>query len=316
MKKRVFLVCIVFLFFSVFVLGEESSNDRTIGIIGCTDFDPDFSEAEQDVHFAKVGNCLLPDKREFCASNDNLQNVFTTPNACSLGLSTLPLRGGTDPNLANICCPLEQYTCSDDASPGEFLCVSRTTICIDYDDEAECLVNQCYWDNTTSECFSPGNSCDSYSSQAACESDFQGLAFSDANCRADEYEGAGVYLTVPRESCECVWDATFGCGVRYNATNVYGSDTSKHSLCTFFTEVDDCIDGFENYRHIAIYDENNILVSGLLSADVGCANRTGKRRCGEAIIKVPFFNFINIIFVILIIALIYFSLTKFSVLKK
>ena len=315
MKKGVLLVFLVFLLCSVFVLAQGSSNNRTIGIIGCTDFDPNLSEQDQDVHFAKVGECLLPDKREFCASNDNLQNVFTTPNACSLGLPVLPQRGG-DPDLANICCPLDLYTCDDDAVAGEFLCVSRTTICTDYVSEAECIANQCPWDNVTGTCMNPGNSCDSYGSEAACESDFQNLAFSDANCRSDEYEGAGVYLSVPRESCECVWDATMGCGVRYNATNVYGSDTSKHSLCTFFTEVDECIDGFENYRHIAIYDESTILVSGLLPADVGCADRTGKRRCGEAIIKVPFFSFMNIVFVVLMISLIYFSLTKFSVLKK
>ncbi|NQU31751.1 MAG: hypothetical protein HQ521_00815, partial [Bacteroidetes bacterium] len=75
-------------------------------------------------------------------------------------------------------------------------------------------------------------------------------------------------------------------------------------------------DGFENYRHIAIYDPNSMPVSGLLPADVGCANRTGKRRCGEAIVKVPFFNFVNVIFVILMIGLTYIALTKFSVSKK
>jgi len=270
-----------------------------VEIVGCND---------TLEHFAQIYDCL---GNAYCASQDNLLDSFAVAGACARMQPFVP------ENPGDICCDLIENKCEDNGDG--FLCVPRVKDCSLYTEEGEdvCEVNQCYWDEMNGVCVSFSRGCYDYTDSTDCTDDVQNVAKEDPNCKYGEYQLGGNPYVVSRDTCNCVWvDTGVGaCSLRYNVTMGYG-DGSDHSLCSYLLNVTEYCEegdiGFEKYIYEATYNENSMPVSGLNPSDVACADRAGQRRCGVPVVKVPFFDFTNLILVVLCIFMIYCFRSKFN----
>ena len=331
MKKEGLLVVVLLLFSVSVFAGTSSDTDTELGIDGCTDYNEDIPLDEQVVNFARVGECI-PDANAFCAAQNTPLDSFSVPNACSMGN---PYGSGYS---GDVCCGGigGDYGCVVDNRNGAdaYYCVAALGNCEDFGTERLCLndgatfdpnganVGQCYWDENRRVCIPFSRGCYDYEDSADCDDDVQGVSVEDPNCKYGEFKVGGIPYVVSRDTCKCVWDDPDGilgngdesCGLRYNITTSYG-DGSRYSLCTFIHNIiEGCEEGdigFEKYIYISDYDESTMPVDGLLSSDVGCADRTGQRRCDVPIVKVPFFSFVNVLLVVLCVFMVYCLRTKF-----
>jgi hypothetical protein len=310
-KVGVVIFVLVFMFVASFVSSQVVSNDdRDISILGCSDGDSAVG----------IGECL--NGEFYCQADDTLFGVFdvagATPNACA-GFQT------GEPK--KICCPAGgQYSCTENAD-GDRFCIPTTKDCDEFTSKDECMnyagtgnAGQCYWDENAETkagedldedgdmdglCLPYSRGCYDYN-EADCIADPQDVAENDPNCKYGESVSGGVSYVVSQDTCKCVWDESEeSCGLTFNVTSVYGT-TFDWSLCNFVLKITEpCKDGFEKYAYEAKYDDTMGLTGSVLPGDVGCGTRSGTRRCGESVVKVPFFDFVNFLAVVFILLSVY-----------
>jgi len=335
-KSVIFAVILLLSFVVVFADDYTSDADSYFSAEGCQ-----VDEGGTSLLKGGLGSCM--ENRYFCKSDNNPQSVFDVPDACTKG--TAYVDGVDTPR--DICCSGSQgYKCVyledyDAAEPYDFFveedflagyyCVASLRDCSSFDNSDECEnynpkdgnAGQCFWDSngevggdidgdgdTDGLCVPNNMGCYDYKTDSDCIGDAQNLSQNDVNCNAGGYSSGGVQYNVNQESCECVWDDGV-CGLRYNVTDPYGPGKS---LCTFTLKENSegCVDGFQDYLYVAHYDDS-VSAGGLgniLPGNVACANRSGTKRCGEEIVKVPFFDFMNFLLVIVVLSGVYFFRNK------
>jgi hypothetical protein len=144
------------------------------------------------------------------------------------------------------------------------------------------------------------------------------VSIQDPNCRYGSSTSGGIEYVIPRDSCQCFWDSSANsgagaCGLNYSVVPGVGNDPFNFATCQFVFSSGECVDGFEDYSYTATFD--NRTLDDLLPGDARCLDRSGRRRCGEPIVKVPFFDGTNIIAIIILIVLFYVLAKKFGTKK-
>ncbi|MBU0471591.1 MAG: hypothetical protein KKF65_03135, partial [Nanoarchaeota archaeon] len=184
----------------------------------------------------------------------------------------------------------------------------------------------CVWLNDTDvpldenkgRCVSRSMTCYEYG-EADCELDPLNVSRADPNCMSAEVMSVGEVFVISEESCRCYWDngGTPGvttddsCGLTYNITSAYGNNLA--GLCNYTLHSDGCgSDGFEQYKYNSSFINQNSI--DLIRGDARCVDRSGTRRCGQPVVKIPFFDNINYLIVLFLISIFYlcnFYITKF-----
>jgi len=314
MKKGGVILFVFLIFFVSLVVAESSENEMQIRILGCSD----------GVNFASPGQCV--GSTGWCSDFNVILDSFDVPNACSRGVSPSEVVGGT-PKPYQVCCPTKTHECISNNTDGvtsgtamvnnvgdAFFCVPATKDCSEYPDKETCIEDhygQCAWNGTA--CIPRSNSCYEYTDENSCNEDELNVSRFDPNCRYGETESSGIPYIISQESCKCFWNSTTSsCGLRYNITPSFG-DGMSYSLCEYVFELTEgCSDGFETYTYKANYGGGTYGASNPVAAgDARCTDRTGRRRCGVPIVKVPFFSFFNVMMVLFLLSIFYVIKIKF-----
>ncbi|MGK0208861.1 MAG: hypothetical protein ACI83O_000120 [Patescibacteria group bacterium] len=292
------IVLLVFLCMSVFVVGQ-SSTEVDIYLEGCAE---SFGGV---IKYAELGKCL--EKRYYCNLDGVFEDVYEVANACSMQ-DTSPSDGSTE-FARGTCCDIGGAGSGQclfledvDATNGEGnYCVSATENCEDFDgDEDACVAHentgQCYWDDPS--CVPRVTECSDYISGSDCDGDVQDISEDDPGCQEIQTVTGGVSIILKKSSCSCNWNTSVSgtkkCTLNQTAVTDDGSGNGGVPLgvCSrslVLTETcDEGTGGFESYTREASYAAES---GTTISAEaVGCVDTTGSRRCGEPVVKVPFFG--------------------------
>ena len=300
-----FLSVLIIFCYSSLVTSQESGSEVLIEIEGCTKV---FRDGTQ--RYVRIGECLIQDNSAYyCKSHDLLLHTGEVANSCSFGVGP----GPDDVYYPHFpCCPSGTHSCVADV--GGYFCRAATIDCSELDEEA-CILDsgRCEWDDDNG-CSHRIGSCYGYKNQPDCDSDGSNVAQNDPNCRYGEVQSYGFTYAVEQSSCRCVWvDEENKCGLTYNITSSFGilSDVAN---CTFvLREGEECIDGFKDYEYVPTFSDNSL---NLLQGDARCIARSGRKICGEPVVRVYSFGFLNFLVVSLMLFFLYLYQNKFNKKKR
>jgi len=233
---------------------------------------------------------LSSDKYWYCDDEGIIWNSLADSDYCSLDLN----------------CP-SGYQCFSNSD----YCEQRTLDCINYTNDGKSVCeedNGCYWLEleADSECVDSNDlrlSCSYYDGdETSCNDDEDNWNLGAHGFGSDICDGTTI------TNCKCIWKDG-ACKLTYNL-KVYDDDGNYvgSSLCLKAFWVEDCINGKQDVGWQAVLDPP-IIVDGNPISDDNCKNEPGKSQsCGQPIVKLPGFSWINIVGVMLLIGLFYLGL--------
>ena len=238
-----------------------------------------------------------------CISDGYAENTLETDKACSFGYDLA--------SAVDFCCPLGTICNSADDNNDriyETICRQRVQDCSFFDgDEQECIDNQCYYVNGKCVEDISALGCSEYVSKQTCETDRYDLGKSGSGTAiCGQYTDDG-YL-VPESSCYCFWNNSDKCELHYNSTRSrYGTEGPNLFQCFKYFNNSDCVDGKQIVNWTVSYDPGLLIEPELTLRlqNASCYNGTQEKQCGQAIVKVPGFGFMNVIFVFLGLGIFY-----------
>lgn len=257
----------------------------------------------------------------FCKGQDIPQYTIEEQYACSLGDQT------GIPADRSSCCPAgyECITSEDSSSYVEgvttlFTCVQRNRLCSNYTSEKECSAESCYWVEGEDICLDPNDpslSCSIYTDEIPCEEDLNNFGRNGAGT-----EVCGTYtedgFVIPSGSCSCEWVGG-ECDLTYEIRpEISGSNLPLFKCLKSFT-TGACLDGFQDINWTAkpVNSETNVALSkpfsDVLSQAINsskCVSGVEERGCGEPLVKLPGFGFVNFVLAGLLLGLVYFFLER------
>jgi len=190
------------------------------------------------------------------------------------------------------CCP-ENYICEGDES--DALCV--------FNDVCEDI-----------------GSCSDYENPTTCEEDDCGKGSSRNVCGGyrliDEACGEIIRNYIgDRQSCACFWDEDDEVCKQTQEVlpTTYNSiDVSGMYVCEVDVQTSDCVNGVMTMEKNVATTWDSSVSEDIKTAcqDQLCAGATKQISCGEALVKLPFFSWINIVIVCLGLGLFYFLRRK------
>jgi len=294
MDKRVLIACVfiflISIFFADFVFAETRSSAFTeFNILGCG---PDFS--------IPVGSCFDL-SRQYCDHDGNIYNTLETNKCLYTGYR---------------CCPRGYYCgCSGggvNCADSEISCFEAGKICSELTED-ECLDRAtCLWMGACYD-IEDIHSCSDYKTNETCSSDPFSMAKTGLGteiCVNSVYAG-GSLIVVPG-SCNCTW-LNNTCQLKNKVTNyTYSSDMHSFECARSFS-LGECIDGLQDFSWTA--QVTNKQPSGWTPSpqelqEFECVPGSKKLGCGEKGIKLPGFNFINLIGVFSLLFVFYFFRKK------
>jgi len=277
--------------------GVTSETTKNVQVAGCTIG----ANGEERL---LIGDCS--DSREWACVDDNeAWNTFTMDRACSFNLDL-----DSNANNQSFCC-LFGYSCQLSDEDSNLICRPRLQDCSDFDDDEQaCIDNQCYYFNGKCVEDISALSCSDYTNRGNCEEDQYNLGKEGSGTAVcGQYTDDG--LLIPETSCYCFWNQSNRCELHYNSTKSrYGDDGPKLFQCFKYFNNSDCADGKQIVNWTVSYDLGSLtLTQSELTArlqNASCYNGTQEKQCGQAIVKVPGFGFINVIFVFFGLGVFYF----------
>lgn len=306
-KERLVLVSLgLLLILSLGVVSSEGSNTGTIfSVPGCSN---------SQVANLPVETCSSSG-RWFCTFN---QEMFYT---ISSGGYTFDCANSDNLDLnGDVCCP-SGYTCEVEGSTGIGRCVVRTMSCSEYTNPTDCENDEegCFWLND--ECVDDPNQfgCGVYSSPGACEADEFNLGQTGAGTDVCGSYTAGGML-IPASSCLCEWDSDNDeCDLVHEVIPEFcvGLGCNDEYKCERFYQFGPCVEGRQEVNWTAdLFEVDNTAgtetlvpnsgTGASLRIDYFCESGDDERNCGQPIVKLPFFSFINLIVSVLVIFGVYF----------
>ncbi|MEI6058772.1 MAG: MopE-related protein, partial [archaeon] len=256
---------------------SSSTIDRTFSLEGC-----------------KVGsrvgiplNSCSGDGVYYCDSS-GVARLTTEPNgACdSLGSGE------------GYCCPTG-YSC--DLVSGVRKCVARASSCSNYNgSQSACTSHSCFWLNT--KCYNPTDpslGCSSYgSNSSACVKDafnFGRKGVGTGSCGTFTLDGKIILAN----SCKCAFsNDTHTCKFQYSAMDTFNSASGEFKCLKDFTTGECDANGKQAFSWTVSHE----IISGsaptqaeLIAAK--CTSDSVIKDCGQPVVRLPGFSFINIILV-------------------
>ena len=244
----------------------------------------------------------------------------------SVGELYYTLEAGCDME-GEYCCP-STHLC-DEGAGGGGVCELREYDCSHWTSSGDCEdYGECIWfDN---KCYNPTDDalgCSIYKNEPDCERDDWNRGRDGAGTagRCKTYTGAGYII---QEACECTWDEEDEkCFLEYTSSEHRYIDDDFNLSCRKFFTTGICEGGQQlvnwSVKTIPAMLSAPPVDSGLIGAgmdtdvymdmrrrDMGCINGSTIRSCGQPIVKVPGFSFINIFMVLAGLGIFYFLIRK------
>jgi hypothetical protein len=297
MVKYLILLSGVLLFLSSFV-AASSSTGVDLFIAGCSF---DFDGVRVSV---PPGYCSSePYGLFYC--DDAYTGYYTLKDmgGCS--------RGGTD--FENICCPRGMF-CNETTQ----ICQTRIDNCYNLEDKESCEEVGCLWFDDSCIEGTADLGCEYYQTKGECEEDYWNLGkegIGTEHC-GDTIECGGEVLFIPSSGCECEWydsgQEGKKCQMKLTASQFISADGIDSFSCSSSYNLGECIDGvqsidwFSNVSGVVGFDTG--IPEECLEA-LGCTNRAGERFCGEAGVKLSFFNIFGFLSSLMLI-FVYFTIRR------
>ena len=299
MKRGIFLGLIVIsLLININqIYATESSMSTNFNIMGC----------RMNNEFLTYNSCSRYGLY-WCNYYGKLQDVFTETGAC---------RGkNSDPAITeDDCCPPSYFCDSGETN----ICQLREYECSHFTQKDPCEDNGCIWwteDPLNIRCINRNelSSCSDYKKNASCTRDLYGLGKTNGLgtdvCRGIYF---GTKLTIIN-SCRCKWD---GPGMEYpngNCSLTYGIvdelDPYKNFTCTKKFSLGTCDNGQQLISwNVTPFSQGLTLTNDELIR-FKCTDGTKTILCNYSTVKLPFFDFYNIIFASILITFTYIFLKK------
>lgn len=288
----IFLVLAGFSFVSA---GGSSSGEVNFGFPGC----PYGSEDK-----AGVGECF-DEGQKFCAQDNLALSTFNDAGAC-LGVDGV--EGGDD------CCP-SGYFCreatasEEDAGyvEGEYYCMPLVDESCEDFEFGECGDKNCCWvftDDAKSEgvCKSK-DSCGIYEIETQCAGDNCGCS-EDEDCDVGEIKivGGKDYVV---EGCGCKWgenpdECIFGFDLAASFTDPSNPSNKDRYSCSKRYDCGECENGVMVCEVSATLRDkgDNVIVNEDTREEADCVNSTEEKVCGQPLVRLPGFSFVNVVLVL------------------
>lgn len=278
------------------VVSQSSSSEVNFTVPGCT------------LNGEKIGaDSCSTTGRYFCTRTGQIWS--TIEGGSNAGTACQGRVGGSQ------CCPSNMQCTSTG-------CVLSVNPCESYTNQDNCESNgACAWiyNGNTNLCRSRNAlSCSDYTTSNSCLNDSMYLGKSGVGtekCRTNAYTTTGKLI----KNCRCFWNTTTGnCKLLYDINDLgpyIGTPAGFSCEKTF--QVADCIGGQQGVSWTA----NPVIGAGYTPtveeiSQSDCLAGSKTLVCGENLIKLPFFSFINVISAILAISIIYLiSLKKHYIYK-
>lgn len=244
--------------------------------------------------FVPLGSCSSVSKHYFCV---NETTYYDTMNEHCEGANGI----ATD---SDDCCPRGFYCPSAGVA-----CAERPTACENYNTSAECQLYGCIWLNGT--CSDPASmmSCSDYKNQGACDSDILGLGKPVSRGLGTDICGRtfGDYL-IPKDSCMCKWDSTT-CRFSYGVNKTISG--AGFITCMKSFSLTGCLAGSQTMNWTAACsDWSGGADCAKPEAIAQCASGQKEIKCGTVVSKMEFFDAINLIIDVAILAAYYIFILK------
>jgi len=304
------IVFLMMIFFISGVIAGSSSTTTEFTVKGCTF---DFEGTSVGV---AAGSCSITgDAYGYFYCTEDFNGLLTTEEGlgCSMGEIDFVL-GDSD------CCP-SGMLCNK-TGDGTFKCVDRIDNCINQNNKADCDAIGCLWFDITKECVDSASDygCNYYDKEEDCVADVWNLGTIGVGTElcGSEIECAGETYSVSEDGCECKWNSTLPDGKRCK-TNMIG--TQRYYTpgtvpdvfeCSTTYDLEECIDGFQNYSWIPSSSILGGFDGGTTSIPVecleafNCVDGSGIRSCGEPLIRVSGFSLFSLFMAVGLIGLFYF----------
>ncbi|MCK4999847.1 MAG: LamG domain-containing protein [Anaerohalosphaera sp.] len=254
-------------------------------------------------------------------------------DASGIGYDTIEDAGGcTEAGNANWrldpCCP-DGYECNDDTVAGDYKCVQTTDNCADNDNKVDCEKERCIWITDPTKADFCTDSLSDYSCSFYTNTG-NNINEAQENCKEDLYnlgktgvgtEKCGTYVyddallvdyLIPMDSCKCAWNSD-KCSLAIGGVpDVYGVNPENFTCFKSFT-MGECTEAGTQDVEWDVEAVNSSAFSGLpqLEQDAalkatGCVEGSAERSCGDPIVKLPFFGFLEFAACCVIISMLYY----------
>ncbi len=262
---------------------SSSTVERAFSLDGC--------KVTGEVGFS-FGSCSNSG-RYYCDSSGNVRDTLNYIGAC-------------DSLDSGYCCP-SGYVCEvPSSSTGGKKCIPRTTQCT-YTSSSSCTGNSCFWLNN--RCYDPSDSslgCSSYgTNSSACTRDvfnFGRKGLGTGSCGTYTLGGRIILAS----SCKCTFSNN-SCKFEYSSIDTFNGASGAFKCIKSFT-TSECLDGKQTVSWTVAPDGGSL--SDWQAA--GCVSGSTVENCGQPVVRLPGFSFINIILVFMGLGVFYLITRKDS----
>jgi hypothetical protein len=260
----------------------------------------------------------------FCSDSGVELPVFesspgSVANACQMGITA------SNPTP---CCP-DTFNCvNEDDGVVEFYCTPQGFPCDHWETKDDCMLNDgdiirnCVWlwDDSSGDdgkCVDPGTvSCADYWNYTSCDDDHYSAASLNPTdtCSGDGVDECGM-VAVPGN---CDWEVDdeecrYVCAVEPSIVP-FGDSPFRLECITSDSQLSDCVDGKRTFNWTVEANSVGDITGGCtadqLIENYNCKNGTKELNCGESLVQLPGFDYLNILAIVLILIAFYFLFRK------
>lgn len=255
---------------------------------------------ESELEYIPEKTCSPLTMHYFCEDQSTNTYYDTLKEQCQ-GRDGIPL-------TVDDCCPRGYYCPTGGAMP-EGACQVRPSDCTTLP-QAQCASLGCIW--LDSYCADPANlsSCSDYPSSSSCAGDILGLGLTGGRGLGTEICGRTIgNYTIPAISCKCTWDSVNSVCKLYYESNYTLGGTGFIQCKKVFSSLSNCLQGKQilTWTATCTYSDTGLPCGAEEAVLQQCSSGQKEIKCATAVSKLNFFNFFNLLAVLILLAFYYYA---------